>query len=145
MTVRAVAGAGEREMDSQSTGTEELVPIPWSSSALLVRETDQLHQSYHTGSHWCALTGKPESTTSNARAVKYWKAQCGESRMLRLDAGKERKLLPMHTKLGMLPAGNIPNKDFPLVFQLALKSISQNVLLFLLKPPSWLQLHISYR
>jgi hypothetical protein len=53
-------------------------------------------------SNWCASTGKPESTASNARArqghVEYWKAQCGESRMLRLDGGKERKLLPIRTK-----------------------------------------------
>ena len=30
--------------------------------------------------------------------VEYWKAQCGESRMLRLGGGKERKLLPIRTK-----------------------------------------------
>jgi hypothetical protein len=30
--------------------------------------------------------------------VEYWKAQCGESRMLRLGEGKERKLLPIRTK-----------------------------------------------
>jgi hypothetical protein len=29
--------------------------------------------------------------------VEYWKAQCGETRMLRLDGGKERKLLPIRT------------------------------------------------
>jgi hypothetical protein len=29
--------------------------------------------------------------------VEYWKAQCGESRLLRLDGGKERKLLPIRT------------------------------------------------
>lgn len=29
--------------------------------------------------------------------VKYWKAQCGETRPLRLDGGKERKLLPIRT------------------------------------------------
>ena len=29
--------------------------------------------------------------------VEYWKAQCGESRMLRLGGGKERKLLPIRT------------------------------------------------
>ena len=31
--------------------------------------------------------------------VEYWKAQCGESRMLRLGGGKERKLLPIRTGL----------------------------------------------
>ena len=30
--------------------------------------------------------------------VEYWKAQCGESRMLRLGGGKGRKLLPIRTK-----------------------------------------------
>ena len=30
--------------------------------------------------------------------VEYRKAQCGESRMLRLGGGKERKLLPIRTK-----------------------------------------------
>jgi len=30
--------------------------------------------------------------------VKYWKAQCGESRMLRLGGGKGRKPLPIRTK-----------------------------------------------
>ena len=30
--------------------------------------------------------------------VEYWKAGCGESRMSGVDAGKERKLLPMHTR-----------------------------------------------
>ena len=29
--------------------------------------------------------------------VEYWNAGCGESRMSGVDAGKERKLLPMHT------------------------------------------------
>jgi len=29
--------------------------------------------------------------------VEYWKAQCGETRPLRLDGGKERKLLPIRT------------------------------------------------
>lgn len=29
--------------------------------------------------------------------VTYWKAQCGETRPLRLDGGKERKLLPIRT------------------------------------------------
>jgi len=46
-------------------------------------------------SDWCASPGQPESTTSNARTrpghVEYWKAQCGESRMLRLGGGKGRK------------------------------------------------------
>ena len=31
--------------------------------------------------------------------VEYWKAQCGESRMLRLGGGKERKLLPIRTNV----------------------------------------------
>jgi hypothetical protein len=36
--------------------------------------------------------------------VEYWKAQCGESRMLRLGGGKERKLLPIRTKgLAIVP------------------------------------------
>jgi hypothetical protein len=35
--------------------------------------------------------------------VEYWKAQCGESRMLRLGGGKERKLLPIRTNV---PQGN---------------------------------------
>ncbi len=30
--------------------------------------------------------------------VEYWKAQCGESRLLRLDGGKGRKPLPIRTK-----------------------------------------------
>lgn len=30
--------------------------------------------------------------------VEYWKAQCGESRMLRLGGGKGRKPLPIRTK-----------------------------------------------
>lgn len=30
--------------------------------------------------------------------VEYRKAQCGESRMLRLGGGKERKFLPIRTK-----------------------------------------------
>src|SRR6266852_5458670 len=29
--------------------------------------------------------------------VEYWNAQCGETRPLRLDGGKERKLLPIRT------------------------------------------------
>ena len=29
--------------------------------------------------------------------VEYWKAQCGESRTLRLDGGKGRKSLPIRT------------------------------------------------
>ncbi len=29
--------------------------------------------------------------------VEYWKAQCGESRMLRLEGGKGRKALPIPT------------------------------------------------
>jgi hypothetical protein len=51
---------------------------------------------------WCASPGLPESTTSNARTrtgrVEYWKAQCGESRMLRLGGGKGREPLPIRTK-----------------------------------------------
>ena len=31
--------------------------------------------------------------------VEYWNAGCGESRTSGVDAGKERKLLPMHTSL----------------------------------------------
>ena len=54
-------------------------------------------------SDWCASPGQPESTTSHARTgtghVEYWKAQCGESRMLRLGGGKERKLLPIRTNV----------------------------------------------
>ena len=30
--------------------------------------------------------------------VEYWKAQYGESRLLRLGGGKERELLPIRTK-----------------------------------------------
>ena len=30
--------------------------------------------------------------------VEYWNAGCGESRTSGVDAGKERKLLPMHTR-----------------------------------------------
>ena len=52
--------------------------------------------------HWCASPGTPESTTSarldQAGHVAYGKAQGGESRMLRLGEGKERKLLPIRTK-----------------------------------------------
>jgi hypothetical protein len=31
--------------------------------------------------------------------VEYWKAQCGESRTLRLEGGKGRKALPIPTSL----------------------------------------------
>ena len=32
--------------------------------------------------------------------VEYWKAQCGESRMLRLEGGKGRKALPIPPSVG---------------------------------------------
>jgi hypothetical protein len=35
--------------------------------------------------------------------VEYWNAGCGESRMSGVDARKERKLLPMHTRLQSPP------------------------------------------
>src|SRR6266567_5683989 len=56
--------------------------------------------------NWCASPGQPESTTSNARTgtgrVEYWKAQCGESRLLRLGGGKGREPLPIRTKVPTL-------------------------------------------
>jgi hypothetical protein len=53
-------------------------------------------------SSWCASPGQPRvhhlKRKDQAGHVEYWKAQCGESRMLRLGGGKERKLLPIRTK-----------------------------------------------
>ena len=58
-------------------------------------------------SNWGASLGKPTSTTSarldQTGHVEYWKAQCGESRTLRLGGGKERKLLPICTFLQTHP------------------------------------------
>src|SRR5205823_8788419 len=54
----------------------------------------------------CALTGAPQRGNPNPPPhtqgprrghVEYWKAQCGETRLLRLEGGKERKLLPILT------------------------------------------------
>jgi hypothetical protein len=99
---RVVIRAKEREMGNDSTGTDETHINPGSSPALFVRETYQLLLSYHNDSYWCASTRKLESTISNARTknghVKYWNAGCSESCMSGVDAGKERKLLPMHTR-----------------------------------------------
>src|SRR5260370_41505874 len=50
-------------------------------------------------SYWCTLEVLPNPSTHTEGHVKcqseYWKAQCGESRMLRLDGGKGRKALPI--------------------------------------------------
>ena len=40
--------------------------------------------------------------------VEYWKAQCGESRMLRLEGGKGRKALPIPTTLSCLQGVHTP-------------------------------------
>ena len=73
-----------------------------SNGALFSGRAGDLMQQVVLCSDWCASPGQPESTTSHARTamghVEYWKAQCGESRMLRLGGGKERKLLPIRTK-----------------------------------------------
>ncbi len=56
---------------------------------------------------WCrARTGAPHGGNPNPPPqrqgpqghVEYWKAQCGESRTLRLGGGKGRKPLPIRTK-----------------------------------------------
>jgi hypothetical protein len=53
-------------------------------------------------SSWCASPGQPRvhhlKRKDQAGHVEYWKAQCGESRMLRLGGGKGRKLLPIRTE-----------------------------------------------
>jgi hypothetical protein len=74
----------------------------WSSGILFSSTVGDAMQQVVLCSDWCASQGQPESTTSYARTatghVEYWKAQCGESRMLRLGGGKGRKLLPIRTK-----------------------------------------------
>ena len=53
----------------------------------------------------CAPTGAPQGSTPNPPPhtqgprgqVEYWKAQCGESRTLRLGGGKGRKPSPIRT------------------------------------------------
>lgn len=74
------------------------------SPALLVRET--YRSLYHTTT---AQTGAPQRGNPNPPPhtqgvgqvqVEYRNAVCGESRTYGVDAGKERKLLPMHTKPG---------------------------------------------
>ncbi len=55
--------------------------------------------------NWCASTGNPNlppQTDGPLGQVEYWNAGCGESRMSGVDAGKERKLLPMHTERSVL-------------------------------------------
>src|SRR5436305_1599261 len=91
MMGRVVVGAKVSEMGNQSTGTESKV------SSALVSPFDERNiaalLSYHNSSNWCASTGKPESTTSNASTMKMVMSSTGTP-----DAGKERKLLPMHTR-----------------------------------------------
>src|SRR5258708_2845716 len=54
-------------------------------------------------SYRCTLEVLPNPSTHTEGHVKcqseYWKAQCGESRMLRLDGGKGRKALPIRITL----------------------------------------------
>ena len=73
----------------------------WSSGILFSSTVGDAMQQVVLCLNWCASPGQPESTTSNARTgtghVEYWKAQCGESRMLRLGGGKGRKPLPIRT------------------------------------------------
>ena len=54
--------------------------------------------------HWGNPNPPPHTQGPRRGHVEYWKAQCGETRMLRLEGGKERKLLPIRTKgLAMVP------------------------------------------
>jgi hypothetical protein len=74
----------------------------WSSGILFSSTVGVAMRQVVLCLNWCASPGPPASTTSarldQAGHVEYWKAQCGESRMLRLGGGKERKLLPIRTK-----------------------------------------------
>jgi hypothetical protein len=74
----------------------------WSSGILFSSTVGVATRQVVLCLNWCASPGQPESTTSGrldqTGHVEYWKAQCGESRMLRLGGGKERKLLPIRTK-----------------------------------------------
>jgi hypothetical protein len=68
MTERAVAGTGKMEMGNQSMGTESVVSIAFASP--FDERNISTSLSYHNGSNWCASTGKPESTASNARTSR---------------------------------------------------------------------------
>ncbi len=47
---------------------------------------------------WCALGWISHPSACNLEVIGLnWKAQCGESRMLRLDGGKGRETLPIRT------------------------------------------------
>jgi hypothetical protein len=66
-----------------------------------MRETDQLpdHTTMaQTGAPQRGNPNPPPQTQGPEGHVEYRNAVCGESRMYGVDAGKERKLLPMHTK-----------------------------------------------
>ena len=76
----------------------------WSSGILVLQQSGGCHV---TG---CAVLGlvrlngtiRVDHLIRKGQAtghVEYWKAQCGESRTLRLGGGKERKLLPIRTKI----------------------------------------------
>src|SRR5213080_3937527 len=47
--------------------------------------------------HWGNPNLPPQTQGPRRGHVEYWKAQCGETRLLRLEGGKERKLLPILT------------------------------------------------
>src|SRR5437870_2441383 len=46
---------------------------------------------------WGDPNPPPQTQGPRRGHVEYWKAQCEETRMLRLEGGKERKLLPILT------------------------------------------------
>src|SRR2546428_11577987 len=46
---------------------------------------------------WGDPNPPPQTQAPRRGHVEYWKAQCEETRMLRLEGGKERKLLPILT------------------------------------------------
>jgi hypothetical protein len=83
----------------------------WSSDILFSSTVGGVTQRVVPCSNWCASLGQPKSNTSHVRTatghVEYWKAQCGESRMLRLDGGKGRKPIPIRTKLHLIISPNV--------------------------------------
>ena len=101
MTGRVAVGAGEVEMGNQSTATESVVSI-----ALASPFNERNIPASSIIPQWLKLVRLNGETRiyhlirkDQTGHVKYWKAQCGESRMLRLDGGKGRKALPIRTKL----------------------------------------------
>jgi len=100
MTQRAAGRAEEMEMGNKSTGTESVVSIALASPfcernipvpSIIPQQLKLVRLNGETRIH--RLKRKDQKGH-----VEYWKAQCGESRMLRLDGGKGRKALPIRTK-----------------------------------------------